>query len=265
MPHAKKMIEEKGKDGLVAIMIECGGKTPAADVPAFLAQRFPGAGFWSTLEQPFRGADQGNTNPFAFLIGADGTMLWQGNPNGAVKKVEELIDAELKKIKTGWGASPEIKKARMQMHFKGALGEAGVTLTGAEANLKETAKEDHAAAKAELETIYAALKKGVENATLENRYADADRQAKALAKAVKGQSDWETEVKAIVESMSAPDVAKEVKLSLAIEKAYHSNGDKAPTADVAKKLRDIAKKNADAKSSAYAERLAKYAEFQVAR
>jgi hypothetical protein len=260
VPHAIKMTEELGKDGFIAVMVESQGLA-ADEIGGFMAQRFPGSELFLTNEAPFRGAEQGGGIPFAMLIGIDGTLLWQGNPNGAVKKVEDLVAAELKKVKTGWGATPEIKKARALMFSKGALGEAAALLASIEQNIKEDAKADFDAAKAELDRLYAARKAGIDGKQKEARFDDAETMAKDLAKSVKGHADWEKEVAAIVATFAEAETAKEVKLAQQIEKIFQTNGKKKPTPDLAKKLRDLAKKNAEAKAVLLAEKRAKQAEY----
>ncbi|HYC77549.1 MAG TPA: hypothetical protein VEI02_07965, partial [Planctomycetota bacterium] len=151
MPHAIKVHLERGKDGMVALLLESQGLDPS-EYLGFMAKRFPknkcmvlqGGGLQT---EPASGG-----LPHSALIGADGTVLWTGNPNSAPKKIDTLIQEEIeKKIKPGWGKSPDLKKVRALMYGKGDLAGAAAALEAAEKSAKQDQQDDVAAAKKELE------------------------------------------------------------------------------------------------------------------
>ena len=81
-----------------------------------------------------------------------------GNFGSLGSKLDDAIAEEIKKVQTGWGRSPEVKKARALLHGKKKLGEAAAALAAAESKIKDDAKADFEEAKAELETKYAMMK-----------------------------------------------------------------------------------------------------------
>src|SRR5262245_46211726 len=81
----------------------------------FGLQRFPKDfsttnAFITLRETPFQSGIEGI--PACALIGVDGKLLMIGHNGDLGSKLDEAIEAELKKIQTGWGKSPEAKKVR---------------------------------------------------------------------------------------------------------------------------------------------------------
>jgi hypothetical protein len=265
VPHAIKMIEEMGKDGLVVLLPESQG-CPADDILGFFVKKFPkntNAAFKAVVMsgQGLSTSPSSGGLPNAALIGVDGTVLWVGNPNGAPKKIEELTADEIKKIKGGWGKSPDAKKARAQMYGKGNLAEAAKILAAAEQGVKPEHKEDFDAAKAELEVRYAARKKGVTALTEKARLTEAQKAALALQKDVKGKAEWETEVAALVDGFKTPEMDKELKADQALMKMIAGWADKAPADEAATALDKFAKKNEGTKAANRAKEFAAAAKF----
>ena len=262
VPHAIKEQAEKGKLGLVSLLIESQG-LPTDDLLGFMWNRFPQSECLVTTEQWFRTANQPGSIPYGCVVGVDGTMLFEGRPTSDTKKFAEAIDGELKKIKTGWGKSAEIKKARMLLYSKDAIAEAAAILAAAEATVKDDAKDDFAAAKAEVDVQYANRKSAIDLLLKQGRAVDAQEAAKAFAKAVKGKAEWEAEAKAMVEQFADATVAGELKADQQIEKILKAAKDKGPTPEHAKALKAIADKNQGLKAAARASELAKAAEFKA--
>ncbi len=261
MPHAIKSVNEHGKDGLVAILMESQG-LPESDLLGFMMKRFPTNKCMITPGSGLHTDKQPGSIPWAGLVGVDGTLLLQGNPNGMVKKFDDAIDAELKKIKTGWGKSPEVKKARAAMYGKGNLADAAQILDGAEKQIKDDAKDDFNAARAELQARYDIRKKGIKAVMETGRFLEAQKMAQDLAKGVKGKADWETEMAEALKEFEKPEVDKEVKLDRELQKIVASIGDKAPTDAHASSFKAFAKKNAGTKVGARAEAYAAAAVFK---
>jgi hypothetical protein len=258
VPHAFKLVKEHGKSGLVVILNESQATKSTDDLVGFMIQNFTKYGSWEPFitraDDPFPSGSNGI--PHAALIGVDGRLLMIGNPNGWGKKLDEAMADEFKKIKDGWGKSPEAKKARAQMFGKNLLGEAAATLAAAEGKVKEEAKADFEEAKTDLDAKYAAMKTAVKTLMEAGRFADAQAAATKLQKSVKGKADWEAEVAAIVAEFAKPEVEKELKLDKALAAIVKSIGDKRPTEDHEKKFKDLAKKNDGTKVAARATEMA---------
>ncbi len=261
MPHAIKTQAEKGKDGVVYVLMESQG-LPADELLGFMLKKFPKNKCIVTLGQGLATDPPSGGLPHAAMIGVDGTVLWHGHPLSAGKKIEELVEGELKKIKAGWGRAPEIKKARMLMYSKGQLGEAAKVLDAAEQSVKPENKDDFDAARAELLVRYEARKKSVTALTAEGRFSESFKNAQQLAKDAKGKAEWETEVTALVEAFKTPENDKELKADLALMKIV--NGwDKAPGEDAATGLKAFAKKNEGTKAAVRAEAYAAAAKYKA--
>jgi hypothetical protein len=257
VPHAFKLDKELGKSGLVIVMVESQmGDASKADVVGFLMQKFPkdfpNSDVFVTVGEngPFPSGSSGL--PHCAVIGADGRLAVIGNPGALGGKLDDAIQEELKKVQTGWGKSPEVKKARALMYGKKKLGEAAAALAAAESKIKEDAREDFAEAKAELDAKYASLKSAVAALMAEGRFADAKAAATEFQKAVKGKAEWEGEATTLVAEFAKPEVDKELKLEKTLAGILKSIGDKKPTEEHAKKLGEFAKKNDGSKVAARA-------------
>jgi hypothetical protein len=258
VPHAYKLLKEHGKDGLVVILNESQAADSREALMGFVLQNFQKYGtddpFITHEGGPFPSGGEGL--PWSAVIGVDGKLLLLGRPGGWGKKLDEALEGEFKKIKEGWGKSPEARKARALMYGKNKLADAAKLLADSESKIKDDAKEDFAEAKAELEAKYAALKGAIAKLLEEGRYLDAKESATSLEKAVKGRPEWESEAAALVAEFKKPDVEKELGLDKALAAIVKSIGDKRPTEDVVNKLKGLAKKNEGTKVGARAGELA---------
>jgi len=267
VPHAFKLDKEFGKKGLVLLLVESQmGNAPKEDVLGFLMQKFPKdfpkSNVFVTVGEggPFPSGSNGL--PHCALVGVDGALLMIGHPGQLGSKLDEAIETELKKVKSGWGKSPEIKKARALLHGKTRLGEAAKALAAAESKIKDDAKDDFAEAQSELEAKYAAMKNAVSVLMEEGRIADAKSAATDLQKAVKGKAEWEAEAATVVAKFSTPAVEEELKADKSLTSIVKSIGEKKPTEVHAKKLDAFAKKNDGTKVGARAAMLAKAAAWK---
>lgn len=259
MPHAIKMQEKFGKDGFIALLLESQG-LDATDIPGFMWKRFPTNKTWlsTSADQPFPSGSNGL--PHAALIGVDGTMLWTGNPNGAPKKLEDMVEAELKKAKTGWGKGAA-KKARGLLYGKNAFVDAAKVVADAMPTVKDDEKEDLEAVGREIEIRREAFKKAPKVLMEDARFIEGVKAAENYAKWVKGNTEWENDAKAIALDFERPEIVKELELEKGLKKIVASTGDKAPNEDTAKALRAFAKKNDGTRIGARAILLAAAAEF----
>jgi hypothetical protein len=264
VPHAFKLDRELAKKGLVIVMVESQmGNAAKEDVLGFLMQKFPKdfptSDVFVTVGEngPFPSGSK--VMPYTALVGADGRLVMIGNPGELGSELDDAIEAEVKKVETGWGKNADVRKARGLMYGKKKLGEAAAVLAAAESKVKDADKDDLTAAQAELEARYAALKNAVSVLSEEGRIADAKAAALDLQKAVKGKADWETEAAGLVARFTSPEGENELKLDKALTAILKSVGDKKPTEAHAKKLEEFAKKNGGTKIGARAEMLAKAA------
>jgi hypothetical protein len=257
VPHAYKLQKEHGKS-FVALLVESQGTSKKEDMVGFVMQNFTKYAnddvFITYGENPFPSGIDGL--PQCALIGVDGRVLMIGHNGDLGGKLDDAIEAELKKVQTGWGKSPEAKKARSLMYGKGKLADAAKVLADAEGKVKEDAKADFEEAKAELEARYTALKGSIKQLTEDGRFVAANAAALNLQKSVKGKAEWETEVAGIVGDFAKPEVDKELKLDKAVAGIIKAIGDKRPTDDHEKKFKDLAKKNEGTKVGARASELA---------
>jgi hypothetical protein len=247
VPHAIKQQIEKGKDGLVTILQE-GQGLAQEEYYSFMMQKFPknvciltSAGL--STDPPSQ------TIPHGAVIGVDGTVLWTGKPNSTVDKI---VDEELKKIKVGWGKAPEIKKVRSLLYSKGLLAEAQKAVEAAQ-GVKDDAKADLEAVKAEILVRYEVRKKSVTALLAEGRIVEAQKNALLLQKDVKGKAEWEAEVNPLVEAFKTPENDKELKADQALLKLVAGLGEKAPNAENATAFKNFIKKNEGTKAAKRAE------------
>jgi hypothetical protein len=94
--HLTKLTEEYGKKGFHVVSLT-GEK--ADTVRKFLAQQLTApVGFTIGIQggTSLKRTDGKNTIPYAYLVGVDGNVLWQGNPGSLPKKE---LEAELRKVK----------------------------------------------------------------------------------------------------------------------------------------------------------------------
>jgi len=267
VPHAFKLDKEHFKDGLVVILDESQATKDHADLVGFVTQNFIKYGEYSTSnvfitqgETPFPSGSNGI--PHAAVIGVDGKLLLIGSPSGWGKKLDEALAEEFKKIKGGWGKSPEAKKIRSLMYGKNSLAEAAAAVAAAEGKVKDDAKDDFAEAKAELDTRYSAQKNAITVLREQGRLGEAKKAAENLQKSVKGKADWEAEVATIVGDFAKADLEKELALDKTLVGILKSIGDKRPTDDHTKHLKDLGKKNEATKVGARATELAAACEWK---
>jgi hypothetical protein len=195
---------------------------------------------------------RGRGIPYTALIGVDGVLRWAGSPSGGTKELDGLIDAELKKVAQGWGATPEAKKARAQLYGKR-------NLTEARKLIEAMADDDgeKATLQQELAAAFAWRANAVQHLRAEGRLADAKEMAQALKKAVAGSTEWEQQTAPLLAAFDAPEDQKELALAKKIDGVLAGlRGKKVKLADAVKPMRAIAKTGAGTKAGDRAELLA---------
>jgi hypothetical protein len=186
VPSAIKHDHELSAKGLVSVLMERQG-ADQAKLEAFLWKTFPDNDCFACVSgsvptPAFSGI------PHGVLIGVDGKLLWDGSPLGDAKKLQELIAAELEKVKKGWGDTAEQKKVRAALYgrgdFFGALAIVAAMPEG-EARTK---------LQAEIDGRYATAKKAIGNLQSQGHWARAHEAAKKLQKGVGTKAEWVAEV-----------------------------------------------------------------------
>jgi thiol-disulfide isomerase/thioredoxin len=261
VPHAIELQEKFGKDGLVCVLMES-QQLPPEELLGFMMQKFPKNRCFVTSEQPFRTENQKNFVPFSAVIGVDGTLLLDGGTSALGKKIDATIEEELKKIKKGWGKTPEIAKARALLHGKGLVAEAAAALDAAEKGVKPEAREDFDAARAEAAAKLESRKAAVAALKAEGRFVAAQKAAAAYQAAVKGDAEREKEAAALAAEFSDAETAKELKADAALTKLWPGFAEKSPGAEAAAAFETFAKKNAGTKAAERAKTLAAAAAYK---
>lgn len=226
MPSAIEHDHELSSKGLVTILVEAQG-ADEAKLEAFLLQRFPDNDCFSSVGTHVPIPDSRGI-PHGGLVGVDGTLLWAGNPLGDAKKVEELVQAELAKVKKGWGDTAEARKMRAALHGKGDLAGAAAAIAGLPDGEPKTALQ------AEIDARYAALKNAIAAQQERGHWLEAQAQAKALLKSVGSRPEWVAEVTPLVaafdEDAAKAELALDKKLDKIVKQVRDKKGEHAPKA-----------------------------------
>lgn len=226
MPSAIKHDHEFAAKGLVTILVECQGADQNG-LEAFLWKTWPENQCFSCVNvnvplPPSRGI------PHAGVLGVDGTLLWSGNPLGDAKKVEELIAAELDKVKKGWGDTPNQKKVRAALFGKDNLASAAALV----AALPDG--EERTMLQAEIDARYAVKKRAIATLQEQGNWLGAQSAAKDLLKSVGSQATWVAEVQPLVAQFDAEENKAEMAAAKKLDKVVQSlrtkKGDGAPKA-----------------------------------
>jgi hypothetical protein len=254
VPSAIRHDEELSSKGLVTILVEAQG----ADEPKlehFLWKTFPSNECFSctgtTVPLP-----KSDGIPHGGLIGVDGTLLWAGNPLDATKKINELITAELAKVKKGWGDSADARKVRAALYGKGDLaGASNLVAAMAEG-------DERSMLQAEVGVRYASAKNAITNLQQQGCWLKAQAQAKDLLKSVGQRAEWVAEVTPILAEFDTDagkaELAAEKKLEKAIKLLRKRKIDDAPKA-----LRAVLDTDADTKVGARAAKTLKALETSL--
>lgn len=226
MPSAIRHDHELSAKGLVTVLMEQQGADEAG-LRAFLAQRFPDndcfACVGGSVPTPeFKGI------PHAALIGVDGRLLWDGSPSAGTKDVEALIDAELQKVKKGWGDTPEARKVRAALYGKGDLAGANVLIAAMQEGT------ERAALQKELDRRYDLGKTKVKALQEQGRWIEAQDAAKSLVKSVGTVAAWQTEAAQLLAEFDSAagkaELAAEKKLAKVLKQMREGKTEEAAKA-----------------------------------
>ena len=101
-PHLVRWHNAYAEKGLTILDVDDGNEDTQADVTTEVEQgKFPFAVLWDK-EAKNVGKYKVEGFPAAYLIGVDGTVVWEGHPNAKASEAEKLegkIKAELAKVK----------------------------------------------------------------------------------------------------------------------------------------------------------------------
>jgi hypothetical protein len=224
VPSAIKHDHELSSKGLVSILVEAQG----ADEPtleSFLWSKFPDNDCFSSVGA-FVPIPESKGIPHGAVIGVDGTLLWAGNPLGDPKKIEDLITAELAKVKKGWGDTAEARKLRATLYGKGDLAGAAAIV----AAMPEG--EERTKLQGEVDKRYASAKKSIATLQAQGRWLDAQAAAKNLQKSVGTKAEWVAEVTPLVAEFDTEngkaELAQDRKLDKIVKQLREKKGDGAP-------------------------------------
>ncbi|MBX3462255.1 MAG: hypothetical protein KF830_03720 [Planctomycetes bacterium] len=234
--------------GLVTILVEVQGADDAR-LEHFLWKTFPQNRCFSCTSTgvPLPPSDG---IPHAGVIGVDGTLLWAGNPLAEPKKVAELIDQELQKVKKGWGDTADARKVRAALYGKRDLaGAAALVAAMADGDAK-------AELQAEVDRRYASAKKAVANLQDQGRWLDAQAAARDLLKSVGQKAEWVAEVTPLLAEFDSEqgkaEIAADKKLEKVVKSLREKKLDQAPKA-----LQALLKTTGETKVGARAQKLLK--------
>jgi hypothetical protein len=226
VPSAIKHDHELSSKGLVSILVEAQGADDAT-LESFLWKKFPDNNCFSSVGT-FVPIPESQGIPHAAVIGVDGTLLWAGHPLGDAKKVEELILAELAKVKKGWGDTPEARKVRASLYGKGDLAGAAAIVAAMPEGDERTKLQG------EVDQRYASGKKSVATLQAQGRWLDAQAAAKSLLKSIGTRAEWVAEVTPLVAEFDSEtgkaEIAQDRKLEKIVKQLQDKKGDGAPKA-----------------------------------
>lgn len=254
MPSAIRHDEELSSKGLVTLLVEAQG----ADEPTlehFLWKTFPSnACFACTgISVPLPPSDG---IPHAGLVGVDGTLLWAGNPLDATKKISELIDAELAKVKKGWGDSADARKVRAALYGKRDLaGANGLVAAMAEG-------DERSMLQAEVDVRYASAKNAIANLKEQGCWLEAQAATKDLLKSIGQKAEWVAEVTPMLAEFDTDAGKAELAADKKLEKAIKLLRDK-KIENAPKALQAVLKTSADTKVGARAAKTLKALETSL--
>jgi hypothetical protein len=243
--HSGKLDRELGPKGLVVILMESQG-SKLDELPAWFLRVIPTnrARVAASTSPPIQASANGI--PRSALIGVDGTLLIEGLTGSIGQKLEKMLQAELDKIKTGWGGSATAKKARAALYGKGSPAAAKQVL--AEATDKENAELEEIAK--EIDVFVKSRRKSIDYLITEGRWVEAQEAATALAKGVKGMAEVEADVATTLQTFETPEGKKELALDKKTTPAIRALEEKKLKPADAAALRALVKGSEDTKVAA---------------
>lgn len=199
MPTSVKLQEKFGSD-IQVIFVEC--QNTEKDVFEAFAwkMRWMGNNAMWTAERPL--STKGTGLPETALIGIDGSVIMQGNPGSFGKKLEEAVNAEIKKSKSAPSGTPKELEHAWKSFLKGDIADAL-------AECDKLASDDSKAAREEfvsrVNARLARVKWMVENAYI----VAADKEVAELEKSLEGDAALSGKVSGLKALLTAADMKDE--------------------------------------------------------
>lgn len=221
MPHAIDLDYKYKKQGLQVVLVHV--QNDPVDLTAFVMKRFPKNLAMVTANNPLMIGDSLALKlPMAALFGVDGKIIAVGHRNKVGRLIDQQIPKELAKLKAGWGAAPEIAKARSLMHSRGKLTEAKKILDTFQPS-SPSAKEDLARAKNELKNRFSSDLNAIKYLMGAGRWLDAKKDFDALHKGTADVQEW-AEAKLPVKQQFDEYIGKnELKLDKKVSKIIRAS------------------------------------------
>lgn len=256
MPTAVKHQRELGDD-IQVIFVECqGADRDTYEAFAWKMKWMGNAAMW-TEERPF--PTLGSGLPETALIGVDGKLILQGHPGELGKRLNEALEAEIKKSKQAPEGTPaELKKAWTLF----AKGEIAAALAECDKLATPAANEAKEQFNARTKVKFERLKRLID----EGYVAQADTLAAELGKGVKGATELASQLAELSARLADPALANEREASKAIDAALDKVAlDKPFEPGNVKKIAALGEKFAGTKSAARATRFVALSKVKVDR
>jgi len=251
VPASLKLQEEYG-DQVQVIFVESQGATAdVAEKFAFQRKWLNGPSMWTT-ERPFDSGSRGLPN--FVLLSNDGEVLLKGNPMAMKGKIEDAIEAEVRKGKKAPEGTPKALEKAWKEFRKGEYSKA--IALAKKAGSKPDVAEDAAVA-AELFEARASAALDEVTWCMENGYlTQAEERLKALSKSLKGQDELMTRASALEEELESDAFEAEWAACKAFEKLMSKVNRKGVDERTGKSLDVIAEKHPGTKNGERAARTA---------
>jgi hypothetical protein len=246
VPSAIKHDHELSSKGLVSVLVHSQQATED-ELQAFLLKTFPDNDCFVT-PGGFVPTPASTGIPHAALIGIDGKLLWDGQPLSETKKIQELIDGELLKVKKGWGDTAEGRKVRATLYGKNDFGGAAALIVALPDGDEKTTLQG------ELDRRYAIQKKSITELQNQGRWLDSQDACKALLKSVGTKAEWVAELQPMLLAFDTPESKVELAADKKLEKIVKQLRDKKRD-DTPKALEALLKTAANTKVGERAQRL----------
>ncbi len=208
--QAEKVSKELVPEGLVCILLDTHNKTQEA-IEASVMRLYPGNVAWLSRNQklPIEYLDNGPP-PDVALIGVDGKLLVAGSYTSDFGKARDLAEAELERLKTGWGDHKVAQRARAEAFGRKRLAAARALVV--EALSAEPQQPELLAVQAEVETSHRCWVSSVSFLEERGEHLRALDRARALAEAVAGNVEWEGQAAGLLASFQTPEAERELEL-----------------------------------------------------
>ncbi len=208
--QAETVSKELVPKGLVCILLDTHNKSQE-EIEASVMRLYPGNVAWLSRNQklPIEYLDNGPP-PDVALIGVDGRLLVAGSYTSDFGEARDLAEAEIERLKAGWGVHKVAQKARAEAFGRKRLGAAKAVIV--EALSSEPQDPELLAVQAEVESSHHCWVSSVSFLKERGEFLRALDQARALAEAVAGNSEWESEAAGLLASFQTPEAEAELDL-----------------------------------------------------